>query len=296
MKLAALDLGSNSFHVLVARVAGAQELTKLGSRKEILGLGTIVQERGHLSAAGFDHAFASVARLSGFARELGAEKLMGVGTSALRDARNSHVLLQACRERLGVEIELLSGEDEARLAYVGATRGLTGLHGPSLVVDIGGGSVEVAAGEGSRCDAVHSLPLGFLRMARAFPLREGGGARRLARYVQLESEKLRARLTGFGTLVLSGGTARAIAKLLDSSSPVSRAKEVISVCSMLAEMKPEQLRRLGVSPERAPNLAAGSAVVSGVLSAMAVREVCISRWGLREGVLLREVTSRAHAA
>jgi len=186
MKLAALDLGSNSFHLLVADMDRSGAFTKLGSHKEVLGLGNVVREHGRLTDQAFDAALSSVSGMVEVARELGAEKLSTVATSALRDARNGQAFVQTCYEQLGVEVELLSGDEEARLAYRGARSALQLTNGRVVVADIGGGSVELASGDGADCDAVQSLPLGFLRLARAFPVSAPGGARRLSRYVQLE--------------------------------------------------------------------------------------------------------------
>ncbi len=293
MKLAALDLGSNSFHLLVVDTDGPTRLTKLGSQKEVLRLGAVVQEQGQLSAGAFDAAFDSVARLAATARRLGAEQLFAVATSALRDARNGPAFIAVCRERLNVDIELLSGEDEARLAYSGARSSLASAAGRAVVVDIGGGSVEMAAGEGSHCDFVESLPLGFLRMLSAFPATEPGGVRRLAQYVRIECQKARWRIGSCGTLVLSGGTARAIGKLLRGSSAPLDATQVLSVCYALAELSPQELRQLGVQPTRATTLAAGAAVLSGVLAGLGQPELRIASGGLREGVLLRELARHA---
>jgi exopolyphosphatase/guanosine-5'-triphosphate,3'-diphosphate pyrophosphatase len=192
MKLAALDLGSNSFHLLVAKLDGSGHFTKLGSHKEVLRLGSVVREHGQLTDAAFDAALSCVSRMATVAHDLGAEKLTAVATSALRDARNGRALLDACRDKLGVTVELVSGDEEARLAYLGARSALSLTTGRVLVADVGGGSVELACGEGQSCDTVQSLPLGFLRLAQAFPVVGTGGARRLARYVQNECERVAA--------------------------------------------------------------------------------------------------------
>jgi exopolyphosphatase/pppGpp-phosphohydrolase len=211
MKLAALDLGSNSFHLLVVETDGNQGLTKIGSDKEVLGLGSVVQEYGRLSDVAYGRALDVVGRMATVARELGAVKLLAVGTSALRDARNGAHFCADCSADHGVHIELLSGDDEARLAYRGAQSALPLTNGRVLVADVGGGSVELAVGEGANCETVQSLQLGFLRLAHAFPLKELGGATRLRRYVQLECEKARWQLGRFDTLLLSGGVQRRLA-------------------------------------------------------------------------------------
>jgi exopolyphosphatase/guanosine-5'-triphosphate,3'-diphosphate pyrophosphatase len=296
MKLAALDLGSNSFHLLVAETSGGRELRKVGSHKEMLRLGSVVERHGRLSDEAFAAALDSVSRMASVAAQLGATKLVTVATSALRDARNGQAFGQACHERLGVTIELLSGNDEARLAYSGARSAFGFSGGRMLVADLGGRSLELAAGSGLACEEVRSLPLGFLRLYRAFPLHEAGGARRLARYVQLECERARFELGRFESLLLSGGTARAIGKLLGGGNASADTAQVIQLCDALAELSPAQLRLRGVEEARSSTLAAGAAVMSGLLVGLGEPQLRISPRGLREGVILRELGPRAVAA
>lgn len=296
MILAALDLGSNSFHLLVAVTDGVSELSKVGSHKEVLRLGSVVQLHGQLTEEAFGRALACVERSAVVAKELGAEKLLAVATSALRDARNGRAFCDACADRFGVSIELVSGDEEARLAYLGARSALKLTTGRVLVADIGGGSVELAAGEGAHCDSVQSLQLGFLRLSHAFRLSEPGGALRMARYVQRECEKARWQLGRFDTLLLSGGTARAIGKLLGGGIAGASASQVLKLCDELTSSSPEALVKRGVDRNRAQSLAAGAAVTAGLVAGFGQREVRISPRGLREGVVLRELSRRATQA
>jgi len=296
MKLAALDLGSNSFHLLVVETDGNQGLTKIGSDKEVLGLGSVVQEYGRLSDVAYGRALDVVGRMATIARDLGAVKLLAVGTSALRDARNGAHFCADCSADHGVHIELLSGDDEARLAYRGAQSALPLTTGRVLVADVGGGSVELAVGEGANCESVQSLQLGFLRLAHAFPLKDLGGATRLRRYVQLECEKARWQLGRFDTLLLSGGTARAIGKLLGGGIASASAAQVQALCAALTASSTDALLARGVERPRAPVLGAGAAVISGLLAGLGLRELRVSPRGLREGVILRELSRRAARA
>lgn len=293
MKLAALDLGSNSFHLLVAEVAASGHIAKIQSQKELLRLGAVVQQLGQLSEPALHAAYSSVNRLNAVAREVGAETVLTVATSALREARNGESFCQLCEDELGVRIELLSGEAEARLAYLGARSAFGSTAGRVLVVDVGGGSVELAVGEEASCDVVQSLPLGFLRLSQAFPLSEAGGASRLTRYVQLECEKARWQVGRFETLLLSGGTARALAKLLGRGVASASASQVLELCCRISACSPADLCALGVDAARSTSLAAGAAVVAGILAAFGQHELRISPRGLREGVLLRELARRA---
>lgn len=296
MKLAALDLGSNSFHLLVARIDGPGHFTKLGSHKEVLRLGTVVRDCGQLTEAAFLAALSSVSWMSAVARELGAEKVLAVATSALRDARNGRVFVDTCRRQLGVDIELVSGDEEARLAYLGARSALSLTQGRVLVADVGGGSVELAGGDGLSCDTVQSLPLGFLRLAHAFPVYDRAGARRLARYVQLECEKAGPDFGRFDTLLLSGGTARALGKLLGGGVATASATQVVRLCEDIARLSAGELCSWGIEAERSTTLATGAAVIAGIIAGLGQWSVRISPRGLREGVMLRELMQRKHRA
>jgi exopolyphosphatase/guanosine-5'-triphosphate,3'-diphosphate pyrophosphatase len=296
MKLAALDLGSNSFHLLVAKTDGAGELAKVGSHKQVLRLGTVVRQYGKLNEVAFSTALSTVGRMARVARDLGAERLLAVATSALRDARNGRSFCGECSVQHGVQIELLSGDEEARLAYAGARSALPLTTGRVLVADVGGGSVELAVGDGPTCDAAQSLQLGFLRLAEGFPLTNAGGAARMARYVQLECEKARWQLGRFDTLLLSGGTARAIGKLLGGGTASASTRQVLALCDELTGLSSAGLVARGVDRQRAATLAAGAAVISGLVAGFGQGELRISPRGLREGVILRELQKRATRA
>jgi exopolyphosphatase / guanosine-5'-triphosphate,3'-diphosphate pyrophosphatase len=289
MKLAALDLGSNSFHLLVAHTEGALKLTKLGSHKEVLRLGSVVREQGRLSDEAFERGLRAVGRASEVARDLGAKTVLAVATSALRDASNGAAFCNECFAQHGVRVQLISGDEEARLAYLGARSALEPASDRVLVADIGGGSVELALGDGPLCSDVRSLPLGFLRLASAFPLAEAGGPARLARYVQLECENARWQLGRFDTLLLSGGTARTIGKLLGGAIAGATTKQVRDLCDELCVAPRASLLRRGVDAARAETLGLGAAVISGLVAGFGQRKLRISPRGLREGVILREL-------
>jgi exopolyphosphatase/guanosine-5'-triphosphate,3'-diphosphate pyrophosphatase len=199
-------------------------------------------------------------------------------------------------QRFGVPIQLVSGDEEARLAYQGARSALKLTTGRVLVADIGGGSVELAVGDGSHCDTVQSLQLGFLRLGHAFRLSDPGGPVRMARYVQRECEKARWQVGRFDTLLLSGGTARAIGKLLGGGIAGASAGQVLKLCDELSHSSPEKLIKRGVDKHRAQSLAGGAAVTAGLVAGLGQREVRISPRGLREGIILRELSRRATRA
>lgn len=296
MQLAALDLGSNSFHLLVARSRENLDFEELGSKRQVLGLGSVVQEHGELTETAFAAALDAVGRLAEHAESLGAEKLLTVATSALRDARNGRAFLDACYFGCGVDIELLSGDDEARLAYLGARSALPLTRGRVVVADIGGGSVELAAGETESSDQVESLPLGFLRLGKSFDLRAHTGLSELKQHVELECRRARKRIGHFDTLVLSGGTARALGKQIGGGVAGIATSQLTSLCRELSSLSPAALVARGVDSTRARSLPIGALVIAGLIEGLGHDQLRISPRGLREGVLLRELSRLRQSA
>jgi exopolyphosphatase/guanosine-5'-triphosphate,3'-diphosphate pyrophosphatase len=294
MNLAALDLGSNSFHLLVARASSSGSLTKLASHKAVLRLGGVVQQHGRLPAAVFEKALDSVGEMVDVARAFQAERTVAVGTSALRDAGNGADFCRAVSQRFGVAVELVSGKEEGQLVYRGARSAFTGRAERVAVIDIGGGSVEIAVGDGENSDFVESLPLGFLRLAQVVGAREAGPA---------ASEAVRARvLSGSADVaarlralrpdawVFSGGTARALGKLLIAGPSGVTGATVRHVARELGKTRPAQLLQLGVDETRVDTLALGAAVFGALVEQFALSTLHVSSGGLREGMLLRELS------
>ncbi|HET9955193.1 MAG TPA: hypothetical protein VFQ61_11850 [Polyangiaceae bacterium] len=291
MNLAALDLGSNSFHLLVARVGAGGALTKLASHKEVLRLGAVVQEHGHLPEAHYAAALAAVGTMVSVARAFEAERIIAVGTSALRDASNGRAFCSEAARSFRIPVELISGRREAELAYLGARSGLAGLPERVAVVDIGGGSVEIAVGDGRRCLHIESLPLGFLRLAKALAASGPDGAERLRAEVMREIGPVAARLQALRpeAWIFSGGTARAVGKLVSGDGEPVVAADVERVTQLLERADRSHLVELGVEATRVDAIGLGASVLGALVEGFALHAIRISPRGLREGVLLREL-------
>ncbi|HVR19379.1 MAG TPA: hypothetical protein VMS65_06780, partial [Polyangiaceae bacterium] len=252
MKVGALDLGSNSFGLLVGRVRSRSRVEKIASRKESLRIGEVVAAHGKLPEAQFERALEVVRDLSDTAREEGAESVVAIGTSALRDAANGAEFVRAAAERFGLAARIASGTEEGRLVYRGARSALDDVPGRALVLDLGGGSAELAVGDGHACLAVESLPLGFLRVARELELDttlNGAGVARVAAHVRHVAEPVLGRLVALTprAFVLSGGTARTLARVAKALG----VRELSGVglrrlASHLAVRDPSHLAVLGV--------------------------------------------------
>ncbi len=288
MHFAAMDLGSNSFHLLVAARGPDGELVKLGAYKEVLKLSSSIDAAGRLPESTIARALDALGTMLAFARFFRAQPI-AVGTSALRAAKNGQDFVRAAKRRLGLEVRILSGDEEAALAYSGARSALSGLPARIAVVDLGGGSVEIAVGElQEQCRCTETLPLGFLRFGASS---ESEIRERVAREVR----EVAARVRGLspGACVASGGTARALAKVLGPSArvegrPIQR-DQLRSLSRELFHASPARLAELGIEPARRDAIGVGATVLSALVDGLGAPSLRISPGGLREGVLLQQM-------
>jgi len=164
MRIAALDLGSNSFHLLVADVHPDGTFEAVTREKEMLRLGDEVAREGRISPPTADRAVASIRRLRQLAESVGAHEVIAKATSAIRTAANGSELVDRIEAETGVEVEVISGLEEARLIFAAVRASLVLEPAPALCIDIGGGSVEVMIGDAAGLRWATSLPLGVGRL------------------------------------------------------------------------------------------------------------------------------------
>jgi len=165
--IAAVDLGSNSFHMVVARRVDGQ-LTIVDRIREMVRLGAGLDARGRIAPEAAELALACLGRFRERLAALEASQVRAVGTNTLRRARRRNVFLMRAQAALGHPIEVISGVEEARLVYLGAARSLPSHPGPRLVVDIGGGSTELIIGQGDEAERLESLYMGCVSSSEAF--------------------------------------------------------------------------------------------------------------------------------
>jgi exopolyphosphatase/guanosine-5'-triphosphate,3'-diphosphate pyrophosphatase len=293
MKIAALDLGSNTFHMLVASVDRRGAVLKLGSKKEALRLAGSMLPDGTIPEPSLTRALNTIGGMLELARELGAERIVAVGTSALRDARNGGELVVRAKDSYGLDVEILSGEEEGRLVYRGAMGRLASAASRAVVIDLGGGSVELAVGEDGVCLGARTLPLGFLRVARTLGLSDTLDRRALGtieQYVRLQAAQAATGVEAFAPAVwvLSGGTARAIGQLaLSLGAGELSSAGFQRLAGHLATRDPEHLRTLGVDPERIAGFNVGIAVLAALVNLVRAAKIDVSSGGLRDGLVLR---------
>ncbi len=304
MRLGVLDVGSNTVHLLVVDAHRGGHPTPMTSKKEELRLAENLDRSGALTRAGADALVRTVQKAGDAAREAGCSDLLAFATSALRDATNSAEVLARVRDETGVGLQVLAGEDEARYTFLAVRRWYGWSAGRLLVLDIGGGSLELASGRDEHPTVAASLPLGAGRLTREWfgsdpPARREIDALRAHLDVQLDPAARRLRRAGRPDLVVgTSKTFRSLARLTGaaSSSAGPRERRLLTdvglrqLAAFITRMSAGDLAELeGVSPSRAHQLVAGALVAEAAMRAMRVTQLEICPWALREGVILRRL-------
>ncbi|SEL34329.1 Ppx/GppA phosphatase [Blastococcus sp. DSM 46786] len=310
MRLGVLDVGSNTVHLLVVDAHRGAHPTPMHDDRWLLRLAEQIGDDGMLSKAGEKALLRAVQNACDQAEKQGCEELLAMVTSAIRDAANGLEVLDRVRERTGVEMQVLSGEDEARLTFLAVRRWFGWSAGRLLVFDIGGGSLELASGVDEDPDVALSLPLGAGRMTRRFlPGAQRGGRPdlaaldELAEYADALIEPAAGKLRDVGTPDLVAATSKTFRTLarLTGAAPYSAGLQVPreltadglgQLVGFISRIESSALAELrGVSPDRAHQVPAGAVVAAATLRALDVRCVKICPWALREGVILRRLDS-----
>ncbi len=304
-RLAAIDLGTNTVRLLVAEARPGGTWAALAQDQRVTRLGEGVAETGRLGREPMTRTAAVVAEYVARARRMGAERIRVVATSAVRDAANGRQFVSELAVRTSVEIEVVSGEEEARLTVRGILAGLPGAPDPLLAFDVGGGSTEFMLARGGRMVHAASLPLGVVPLTERYPFPHPVD---WPRYLAMEAEirtVLRAGLpvelgTAPGaTLVGTAGTVTTLAAL-DLGLDVYAADRVQGhrLERPAIEALMERLGALTVAeraalpclePGRADVILAGVAIVRAALEVTGARAVLVSDWGLREGIMAEAV-------
>jgi exopolyphosphatase/guanosine-5'-triphosphate,3'-diphosphate pyrophosphatase len=291
-------------HFLVVDARQGGRPLPVFSHKAELHLGDHLEDGNRLSASVTRQLGAFVEEALQIAEDKGVEEMLAFATSAVRDAANGDQVLGSVREGTGIAIRVLPGEEEARLTFLAARRWFGWSSGRVLMLDIGGGSLEIAAGIDEEPDVAISLPLGAARLTRDWlsgnpPAPEQ--VRELRRHVRAEIARRAAEVTRAGPAdraVATSKTFRQLARIAGAApsaeGPYVRRSvshsDVADLAKRLAAMSSDQRAALpGVSLVRAPQLAAGALVADAAMDLFGLAELEICPWALREGVLLRRI-------
>ncbi len=304
MRLGVLDVGSNTVHLLVVDAyPGARPLPAF-SHKVDMRLAAHLQPDNTLSVAGEALLTEFVVEAMRIAEDKGVEEFLAFATSAVRDAGNGDDVMARVQERTGTHIRVLSGENEARLTFLAARRWFGWSSGRLLVLDIGGGSLEVATGQDEEPQAAMSLPLGAGRLTRDFFTADPpapGEVRALRRHVRAEIARHAGVFLRDGAADHAVGTSKTFRQLarIAGAAPSNEGfyakrylkhTDVIVWAERLAAMdRVERARLPGVSEGRASQMVAGATVADAVMDLMDVSQLEICPWALREGVILKRL-------
>lgn len=306
IRISAIDIGSNSIRQTIADVSPTGTIRVVDEMKAAPRLGAGLSKKGALSEVAIQNALSTLTRMGTLANQLGVKRTEVVATSAVRDASNGDEFLKLVRSETGLKIKVLRGEDEARLAFRSALAHFDLGVGRAVVMDIGGGSLELALSADGLVDRLISLPLGAISVTERYlgADMKKKGMRKLRKHVWLELRRhLSARHWHATRIFCSGGTFTSLASIYLARIGMESAKtvhgtvipriELEHIVDMLHNMSPAERQGVpGLSAARSDIILGGLAVAAEVAARVEAKELVVSAYGIREGILLES----AHVA
>ncbi|HWW54795.1 MAG TPA: Ppx/GppA phosphatase family protein, partial [Acidimicrobiales bacterium] len=305
MRIAALDVGSNSLHLLVVDAHPDGTFEPLVREKEMLRLGDVVSREGRLTDEAVDAALETVRRFKSLALSAGADEVVAKATAALRDADNSAQVVDRIEAETGVLVEVISGKDEARLIFAAVRASVMISPAPALCLDLGGGSLELTVGDAGGMLWSASVKLGVARLTADLVATDPPSAadqRRLRRRVSDVLAPLAEEACDLHPRMLIGtsGTLCDLARMAAArSGPIPASVNHLTVGRADLQAVHDEImarplnarRRLeGLDARRADLIPAGSAVLLGAMELFGLDELTVSDWALREGIVLEAIS------
>lgn len=304
MRMGVIDVGSNTVHLLAVDAYWGAHPIPACSHKIDLRLSEHTENDGSISRKGADNLVGFISECLEHADEFGIETLMGFATSAIREAPNGEQVLARVNQECGVELLVLPGKDESRLTFLAARRWFGWSAGRLFLVDIGGGSLELASGIDEDPDIALSLPLGAGRVTREMlpgdpPKRELVKAVR--KQIRTDIARVMRDITKVGTPDRYVGTSKTIRSLarLAGAAPsgdgiytrrVLQREALKELVPRLAGMSAQERAELpGVSVNRSRQVLAGAMVIEAVMDLVGIETLVVCPWALREGVILQRL-------
>ncbi|MBI2932354.1 MAG: Ppx/GppA family phosphatase [Planctomycetes bacterium] len=306
MIIGAIDVGTNSVKLLVAQRRDGG-LRTLAHRAVITRLGAGLDKTGILKLDATDRTLQALSDFKELCDRLGCDRVVAVGTEALRRARNAKEFIERCEYEAGLRLRVIDGREEATLSFSGATADW-----PDRLlaaVDVGGGSTEIIVGRAERLSFFASRPLGAVSLTEKYftsdPPREGEVERArkaIRRGLPLPPDALREPLIASGNLVGVGGTSITLAAILAKRRPgrprlhgmAAQAPEIDALFSELAAMPSGERRRIeGLEPDRADIIVGGLLILIETMRALTMPRLLVSQHGLRRGLILEEARGRS---
>jgi exopolyphosphatase / guanosine-5'-triphosphate,3'-diphosphate pyrophosphatase len=303
-RLAAIDVGSNTIRLTVAEVQDDDTYRILDEEREMVRLGEKLDRTGRLSDAAIERALAAIGKMKAIADGFKITELRAIATSAVREAANGRAFIREVMRQHKVQIDVISGEEEAELAFRSAARHFDIQGRSTAVVDIGGGSVEVILSAGTAIDQVYSLPLGAVRvterLVRSDPLRNKHWKRMKKEIDRDLRAALRQPAHRAEIMVGSGGSFTALAHMSkweregrhgSVQGYVLTPAEIIHLLDRLREAPLEARRQIpGLSPDRADIILAGASVIARLVRRLGTQQIMVNERGIRDGLLLHMIS------
>lgn len=298
MRLGVLDVGSNTIHLQVVDAFSGARPNPTTSLKIDLRLSEFLNAEGVIEQEGVEYLKNSVRECVQEAKRVRSEELLAFATSALREARNGSEIIAELNSEFEIDLQVLSGEEEAQITFLAARRWYGWSSGRLLVVDIGGGSLELAIGENESADVAISLPLGASRLTKSHL--EGNpfsrkSIRNLRDHIDSQLSEVLPEMLKYDKpdrAIATSKTLRTLARLtgdwVDGDGRSLELEDLRKILPKLSEMNQEQRSELpGVSKSRARQIVAGALVAESVMRSLEIKSLEICPWALREGIVLK---------
>ena len=298
MRLGVLDVGSNTVHLQVVDTSPGARPNPTFNYKEELRLTQYINEDNLVSDEGIEKLRGAIKRAIEQSASVQTQELLPFATSALREASNGEKIISSINKDFHIDLQVLSGEEEAKLTFLAARRWFGWSSGRLLVIDIGGGSLEMAAGVDESPEIAASLPLGAARLTKDFlkgdPYTDKS-LRTLRDHIENKLEQILPSLVKHqesDRAIATSKTLRTLARLagdwFDGTGKNITVEAVRKISAKLSEMDEGTRAKLpGVSENRASQIVAGSLVAESVMRNLDIKELEICPWALREGVVLK---------
>ena len=309
--LAAIDIGTNSFHLVIAKIDSKKRFTVLTRAKEVVRLGSSSNDMKYISPESIERGVETLKRFKLICDSFKAE-IIAVATSATREALNKQVFLQKVLEETGIEISIVSGYEEARLIYLGVLQSLDIYNKKILLIDIGGGSTEFLIGEKGEVKIASSLKIGAVRLTNKFSLNDKINKSDLKNskiFVKGAINQIVRSLEGndYELAVGSSGTINNIGSIISADNNPAADYE-ISLNGFIIKKKPfhtalekiydaetlaERLSIPGLDPKRADIITAGAVILEQIFSDLKIEKMTLSSFALREGIIMNYIQQRS---
>jgi exopolyphosphatase/guanosine-5'-triphosphate,3'-diphosphate pyrophosphatase len=298
MRLGVLDVGSNTVHLQVVDAHPGARPSPATNQKVELRLHEYLNKEGEITAEGVALLEESIADAISHAKEFQTEEILAFATSAIRDAKNGKEILDQINKKFEIDLQVLSGDDEAQMTFLAVRRWLGWSSGRLLVLDIGGGSLEIAVGDDERAEATISLPLGASRLTREYLDSDPHTSKEIKALETFVYDAIKQSLPEdiskhiADHFVATSKTFRTLARLgehwFEDNPKYLKINSLTKMIPKLQDMSNKQRAELpGVSQSRARQIVAGAIVARTVMERLHINELEICPWALREGIVLR---------